>query len=282
MQPLQIRLLFESDIPSAMKLKEAAGWNQTEADWQRLLSLEPEGCFAAVEQDRLVGTTTTTTYDDDLAWIGMVLVEPASRRQGIASQLMKTALEYLNGKVKYVKLDATPDGKLVYEKFGFRVESLIERWSGLASPKLGTSSVEESSRELHCSLYELDLLAFGANRSELVRTLIEKASAPPVINCGADGSVSGYALVRPGTKADYIGPIVTTDSSQIESLLDRALHRLNSARAVIDWNKECAVSTAVLSDRGFVKERDLLRMTTGLASKKTSPFVFAIAGPEIG
>jgi len=282
MPPLQIRLLFESDIPSAMRLKEAAGWNQTEADWQRLLSLEPEGCFAVVEHGRLVGTTTTTTYDDDFAWIGMVLVEPESRRQGIASQLMKTALGYLNGKVKYVKLDATPDGKLVYEKFGFRVESLIERWSGLASTKLEPSSVEESNRELHCSLYELDLLAFGADRSALIRTLIEKSPSPPIINCGADGSVSGYALVRPGAKGDYIGPVVSTDSSQIESLLDRALHRLNGARAIIDWNKECTVSTAVLSDRGFVKERELLRMTTSLAGKKTSPFVFAIAGPEIG
>ncbi len=282
MQPLEIRLLFESDIPSAMRLKEAAGWNHTEADWQTLLSLEAEGCFAAVKQVRVVGTTTTTTYNGKLAWIGMVLVDPESRRQGIASQLMQTALGYLNGKVKCVKLDATPDGKLVYEKLGFRVESLIERWSGPARPKLERSSDQESSRAFHRALYELDLLAFGANRSKLIRTLIEKSSAPPVINFGDDGSVSGYALVRRGAKADYIGPVVATDASQIESLLDRALHRLNGARVIIDWNKECTVSTAVLSERGFVKERDLIRMTTGSPIKKTSPFVFAIAGPEIG
>jgi hypothetical protein len=29
-----------------MRLKESAGWNQTEADWLRLLSLERRGCFA--------------------------------------------------------------------------------------------------------------------------------------------------------------------------------------------------------------------------------------------
>ena len=34
---IKIRLLFESDIPAAMQLKEAAGWNQTEDDWRRLL-----------------------------------------------------------------------------------------------------------------------------------------------------------------------------------------------------------------------------------------------------
>jgi len=87
MPVIETRLLFESDIPSAMRLKEAAGWNQTEADWRRLLSLQPEGCFAAVRDGRLVGTTTVTIYGE-LAWIGMVLVDREYRRQGIASGLM--------------------------------------------------------------------------------------------------------------------------------------------------------------------------------------------------
>jgi len=108
-----IRLLFESDIPAAMRLKEAAGWNQTEADWGRLLKLEPNGCFAAVENGQLVGTTTTTTYKEDLAWIGMVLVDPQHRRRGIATLLVETALAYLDGKVGVIKLDATAEGSPV-------------------------------------------------------------------------------------------------------------------------------------------------------------------------
>src|SRR4030095_4043706 len=105
---IEIRLLFESDIPAAMKIKEEAGWNQTDDDWLRLITLEPEGCFGAVKDGRLVGTTTTTTYGSDLAWIGMVLVEPESRRLGIATSLMKTAMAFLDGKVDVVKIDATP------------------------------------------------------------------------------------------------------------------------------------------------------------------------------
>src|ERR1044072_2141876 len=133
---LEIRLLVESDIPAAMELKEAACWNQTEADWRRLLSLEPNGCFGAVKDGRLVGTTTTTIYGE-LAWIGMVLVEPQQRRQGIAAKLMNAAVEYLEGKVETIKLDATALGQPVYEKFGFEVESEVERWAGTASSTAG-------------------------------------------------------------------------------------------------------------------------------------------------
>src|ERR1041385_2237710 len=105
LEHIEIRLLFESDIPAAMRLKEAAGWNQTEDDWHRLLLLEPNGCFGAGKDGALVGTTTTTTYGSELAWIGMVLVDPEYRRHGIAARLMSVALDYLDGKVETIKLD---------------------------------------------------------------------------------------------------------------------------------------------------------------------------------
>src|SRR5215212_6103804 len=127
--PLEIRLLRESDIAAAMDLKNSAGWNQTENDWRTLLQLEPHGCFAAVLDEQLVGTTTTTTFGSELAWVGMVLVRPEKRRAGIATKLLESAINYLETRVATVKLDATADGKHVYERMGFEVESLIDRWS---------------------------------------------------------------------------------------------------------------------------------------------------------
>jgi GNAT superfamily N-acetyltransferase len=272
---MEIRLLFESDIPAAMRLKEAAGWNQTEADWRRLIKLEPNGCFAAIENDRLVGTTTTTTYEADLAWIGMVLVDPQYRRRGIATRLMETALAYLDGKVAVIKLDATAEGGPVYEKFGFKAESLVERWRG--SGKSQSVEPEDTAVDLD-ALLALDRRAFGADRSRLIKYLIDDALIAPVL---VKGELTGYTLARAGTKATYVGPVVTTDASQVENLLDQSLAQL-SGDVYIDFSNECGVSSSVLAARGFVKERDLIRMSLGSRSMKTSPLVIAIAGPEIG
>jgi GNAT superfamily N-acetyltransferase len=277
---VEIRLLFESDIPAAMQLKEEAGWNQTEDDWRRLLMLEPNGCFAAISDDRLVGTTTTTTYGDELAWIGMVLVDPQHRRQGIAAKLMSVALDYLNGKVNTVKLDATTLGQPVYEKFGFHVESLIERWSGT-----GRLHDEKQAGLVGDSLSELlalDRIAFNADRSKLIKALIEESSIAPVPMRDATGALSGYAVTRRGTRADYVGPVVAKDPEQVETLLDGVLSQLPDRRVYIDFNKECSAGSSVLSARGFVKERDLVRMSFGRPSARTSPIVVGIAGPEIG
>jgi ribosomal protein S18 acetylase RimI-like enzyme len=111
-----VRMGGESDIPAALRLKELAGWNQTESDWRRLLRLQPSGCFCATIEGNVVGTTTTTSYGRELAWIGMVLVDPEFRRLGIATKLMHTALDHLRDLgVATVKLDATPEGRPVYE-----------------------------------------------------------------------------------------------------------------------------------------------------------------------
>ena len=275
---VEIRLLFESDIAAAMRLKEAAGWNQTEDDWRRLLMLEPNGCFGAIKDGRLVGTTTTTTYGDELAWIGMVLVDPQHRRQGIAEKLMNVALDYLNGKAATVKLDATALGQPVYEKFGFQVESLIERWSGTGNLQSAESFGGASSSEL----LALDRIAFNADRSKLIEALMKGGSVPPVLMRDADDELSGYALARNGTRADYVGPVVAKDPQQAKTLLDQVLSQLHDRRVYIDFNKECSAGSRVLSDRGFVKERDLIRMRAGRPGRKTSPLIVGIAGPEIG
>ena len=281
-QDIEIRLLSESDIPAAMKLKDAAGWNQTEDDWRRLISLEPAGCFAAIRNHELVGTTTTTTYKDQLAWVGMVLVDPQTRRQGIATRLMETALDYLRDKVATVKLDATAQGKPVYERFGFEVESLVERWVGTLKGTSLNPNYGILNPDTLYELLDLDRRAFNADRSTLIQSLINDSNFLPIVKRSADGKLSGYALARPGTRANYLGPICVTQASDVESLIDEMLRRMGASRVYIDFNRECPTGTSVLSDRGFVKERDLIRMTSGERAKKTSPFVVAIAGPEIG
>jgi GNAT superfamily N-acetyltransferase len=283
---IKIRLLTEFDIPAAMKLKEVAGWNQTENDWRCLLKLEPQGCFAATLDDELLGTTTTTTYGQQLAWVGMVLVQPEKRRLGIATQLLRTALGYLHQRVATVKLDATVAGKGIYERLGFRVEGLIERWTGISNSKAVANDDVQSVATLDETtiddLLALDRRSFEADRSGLLKTLIKNVSVPAALARTEDGFLSGYSLSRTGSKAGYVGPIIATDPNQLEALLDRTLDPLRGQRIYIDFNATSPSSSSLLLDRGFVKERDLVRMALGSSSKTTSPFVFAIAGPEVG
>ena len=279
---IEVRLLRESDIPAALRLKELAQWNQTENDWLRLLRLEPNGCFCATFDGEVVATTTTTAYRPELAWIGMVLVDPKRRQLGIATRLMNVALEYLaKARVATVKLDATPAGCSLYRKLGFKDESLIERWVGIAGQwRVTCKSLDTASRR---ETLLFDRHGFGAERSKLLEMLIDDCCVTPLVTTAADGHLTGYGLARQGSAAVYAGPLLAASMDAATTLLDGLLGQVSGQRIYVDLNRNFAGGRKVLTERGFVKQRDLIRMSYGRASDAgSSPSIFAIAGPELG
>ncbi len=164
----EVRLLSTADIPAGMRLKEAAGWNQTAADWQRVLALEPDGCFAIECDGQVRATTTAVCFGEELAWVGMVLTDAQYRGRGFARRLMEHTLAYVRGKrVAWIKLDATDMGRPLYERLGFDDEGTIERWIRQAGavPRLDSSVGNFYFNPA------LDRQAFGADRSRLLQVL---------------------------------------------------------------------------------------------------------------
>ncbi|MFC7189794.1 GNAT family N-acetyltransferase [Halocatena marina] len=106
---MRIEKLTLDSVPAAMQLSKQAGWNQCRADWELLLTLAPDHCFAGWIGDDLIATTTVVTYGGDVSWIGMVLVSEEHRGQGYGSQIFQTALEAtLERGQSAIGLDATP------------------------------------------------------------------------------------------------------------------------------------------------------------------------------
>ncbi len=109
---LQTRLMQEADLAAGDRLTRFAGWNQTEEDWRTWLKL-PEARAWVTEIDGLVvGSTTAIPYEKRFGWVGMVVVDPEFRRQGVATSLVRRAIHYLEREgCPCQKLDATPEGK---------------------------------------------------------------------------------------------------------------------------------------------------------------------------
>jgi predicted N-acetyltransferase YhbS len=280
---LEIRLLTEEHISAGMRLTRLAGWNQTESDWRRVLKHDPQGCFVACLDNRVVGTTTSTVYGTDLAWIGMVLVDPDYRRRGIATQLTEATIRSLRSRgAKTIKLDATPAGRPVYAALGFTEETPIERWMGTARPA-GKTAFQIWRPEVRQKVMSLDLQAFGAERAALLDSLVFDSSVMPLTISASDGELRGYALARRGTLACYIGPVVATDQHTAACLIDGMFEQLNGRDVFIDLNTTFEDGAQIIGARGFVKQRDFMRMRFGPQdSPETSALIFAIAGPEIG
>src|SRR5271156_4343745 len=116
---LRIRDMTVADIPFGMRLKNQAGWNQVEADWRRLLDLQPDGCFVAELDGAPAGTVTTCRFGP-VAWVAMMLVDRSLRSHGIGRALMSRAVGDLDSAgIRTIRLDATPLGQPLYESLDF-------------------------------------------------------------------------------------------------------------------------------------------------------------------
>jgi GNAT superfamily N-acetyltransferase len=270
-----VRALTRADIPAAMRIKEAAAWNQTETDWHNLLRLAPETCFGVECDGVLAATVTAVCYERRLAWIGMVLTDPAHRRRGFARRLMEHAIEALTARqMEWIKLDATEMGAPLYRQLGFEPECGIERWGAAAAQAPG---MPDLSWQDQCRV--LDRQAFGAGRSELLAMLAALGAAAV-----AD---EGYAMARPGSQAAYFGPCVSRRPETAGELLAWFLAR--HPQEPVCWDLLPANTEAVRLARafGFERRRRLVRMVrrgvhgaAPLAHDDSQ--VFAIAGFEYG
>lgn len=278
---LTLRLMTPDDIELGMGLKGQAGWNQTQADWQRFLELEPNGCFVAEWDGQPVATTTTCTFGS-VGWIGMVLVDKSFRHRGIATQLVGRALEYLNKcGVRTVRLDATKFGRPVYERVGFSVEHDFVRFEGIAHQPPEDSASLPADRKQLGFLVDLDRRATGSDRERLLMRLVKETRVTGRVVCSND-SIAGYLLLRPGSNATQIGPGVAITEEGGRSLADWALGHCAGQRVFIDIPLDNRGATEWAVERGLAEQRRFSRMFRGRPVGEDVSLLWASSGPEKG
>ena len=287
MKNITLRQMTEGDVPAADELRRLAGWNQTLEDWRRMLRLEPRGCFVAVQNGEVVGTVTTTTHGQALAWIGMMLVHPEHQRRSIGTRLMRLALEYLQGRgVKCVKLDATPAGRPLYEKLGFVSQGTLTRCRRLAEdetqyPESAASKARDLADADWDAVDEIDAVAFGAPRDRLLRSLAQDSRAGLV--WPAQGRVVGWGMLRPGANDDYLGPLVCSSAEDSLSLVAALLGKAGRHAVIWDVPDQNKSAKTTAQRFGFVPLRPLTRMCLGPNPVADNPQAqFAIADPALG
>jgi predicted N-acetyltransferase YhbS len=285
---MHLRTMTTKDVSAGLTLNRNAGWNQTAADWEYFLQASPDGCFVAELDGQVCGTVATISFENRFAWIGMVLVDPKHRSKGIGTRLLEAAIRHLDDrKIPTIKLDATPQGKPLYEKLGFVSAYEIERWTlRRTTPGPLAGAVQESTAAISLAMlepiFQIDREVFGADRSRLLKSLHGDAPEFTIVNCRG-GAPVGYAFGRRGLFADHLGPWMAKDLLSAQHLLEVFLARSTRETLVVDCLKSRDLVSRLLTSRGFTYTRPLTRMYRGPNTYPGQPEVLcAILGPEFG
>jgi GNAT superfamily N-acetyltransferase len=254
-----IHLLRGEHLPRVLELTALAGWNQTLADLERMLSIAPESAFGLWRGEELVSTAMAFSYGEELGWIAMVLTHPDARGRGYASRLTARAVEWLRGRgTRWMKLDASHLGQPVYERMGFVMESRMERYlrpGEVAAPGEWDAGLSQPPESAEIPL-ALDRAAFGADRGHLLHLLLRV----PGVRVAVVPDGGGYAMLRPGAKAVQLGPMVCRDLAAARQLLHWALHASDGSPVQWDIHTGNEGALGLASAHGFTVQRVLARM----------------------
>jgi GNAT superfamily N-acetyltransferase len=285
---IDFRDMTEADLEDGLRLSRGSGWNQTIEDWRVLLSLGPGLFRVAVEDGRIVASGGAVRYGEALAWICMILVDPARRGHGIGTQTFDDVLERTDalvraGSLRVVGLDATPAGRGLYARQGFGDAGGIVRMrterkgSGLEScpPTVRPLAAEDLTAVL-----SFDREVFGADRSAVLRWAL--AAAPDLAWIGRGTGQTAYCFGRHGDHSDHVGPVVADDSELARDLVSACLPRSRTRPLIVDARAEPSW-LATLAGMSFREQRPFTRMYQGDARPAAQPTLEpAVLGPEFG
>jgi len=279
-EPLECAL-GDAQLEGCLALSRAAGWNQNAADWRLMLEIGRGWGLRA--EGRLVASTLVLPYGA-FAWVSMVLVLPEHRRKGYASRLLRRALAELRAARLTPVLDATPAGRRVYlregfrDSWGFKRYQLQGRASATADRSAGIRVLVQSDWP---QILALDARAFGASRERLLRALAARIPESALVLERA-GAIRGFLLGREGREARQLGPLVADAAECATALLGAALQRV-PAPLVLDAADHAGPLVAWLAACGFELQRPFTRMVYGGGEAPgDASRVMLVAGPELG
>ena len=274
MAKVRFDFLSVENLDQALGLSTEAGWNQTQEDWEMIVS-HPGLHLAAWNGSELIGTTCCLDFQN-CTWVAMVLVDSKYRRQGIASYMIERVFE------KYphrsLALDATQIGSKVYERLGFRTGEVINRWiySGENNNRNKYHATTIPPQTID-KIINLDRKIMHADRSAIFLNIARRKNSFHYIN----PITNAFVLARAGRLAFQIGPLIAQNSASAIDLLLKTIKCVKYFSIYVDaperkdWN-------ALLKEQNFTIQRSFIRMHYAEHETPNYKYLFATAGPEVG
>ncbi|WP_439875574.1 GNAT family N-acetyltransferase [Bacillus mycoides] len=263
MSELEIRVerLREEKIEDIVALSSYIGWDYSREEIETILNT---GIVYGVvnEREELIASAAIILYGETLASIGMVIVHRDYKGRGIGKIITDACVKSVSTQTS-IMLIATDEGKILYEKLGFRAVSYVSKYicnSYNANYHcVGNEEyiVNYEERDLE-EIIQIDKDAFGTNREEFLKYRIIQ-SEQCIVTKDAQQNVLGYGISIQTPENKIIGPVVAKN----DTMAMRMVHYL-----VREHNGKLRIDVPE-GKKDFMKELEI----TGFKKVNTPPIM---------
>jgi GNAT superfamily N-acetyltransferase len=264
-----LRPMLPADVDAAIEMILANGWGVRRA-WLEFAATQPACVPLVAEADGRIVATGVGTTNGPVGWIGTIFVEPGWRGQGLGRATTQAILERLDAAgCRTIVLVATTEGRRLYEKMGFEVQT---RYRVLEAPGLPAAAAASGAdrpgpggiRPFVATDLEpmaaLDLAATGEDRAHALQRLATPDSAMVLVTGDSDLAVGGFVIRAPWGGGATVAPSIDAALRIVEARRMAAGPEGRVRTGILAENK---AGLATLRRAGFRAQWSAPRMVRG-------------------
>ena len=276
------RIMHEAEIAIAMDWAAAEGWNPGLHDAQAFAVPDPEGFFLAVQDGLPTATISAVRYNQEFGFIGFYIVRRDLRGQGRGRAIWNQAMAHLRGCC--IGLDGVIEQVETYRKSGFTLAHRNIRFGASRpvrqEPAPGTIILDAAKLPPE-SLAAFDRGCFQAPRDAFLRAWL---NLPGHIGRAVvrDGTLAGYAVLRPCRQGSKIGPLFADDEAAARALLTALLSVAPLGPVFLDIPEPNQRAAAIARDAGMAPVFETARMYSAPPPATDVARIYGITSFELG
>ena len=242
--------MLAADVAAASQVIVDGGWGDRTAFFRWAVDHPTADPLVADEDGRIVGTGVATA-NGHVGWVGAIFVDVQRRRSGLGTALSAAVVEALEARDCTTQLlIATDEGRPIYERLGFRLDTRYVRAVAPEGPP--SYDVDGQVRALEAGDVEaviaLDREATGEDRSATLRTFADPQTGRVVED--GDRSVTGFTVRSPwGGRA-----LIAADPDAAIALLDWRRSTTTDRQIAIGILEDNPAGRARLAEAGWTEQ----------------------------
>ncbi|OSP55410.1 GNAT family N-acetyltransferase [Pseudoruegeria sp. SK021] len=274
-----IRTMTEADLTQVLNWAADEGWNPGMEDAPAFLAADPGGFLVGEQDGKLVSAISVVNHSPEQAFLGLYLVHPNYRGQGLGMAIWSAGLAQAGA--RSVGLDGVPAQQANYARSGFVRTGQTIRYAGLLQGEASQDVRPFTTNDLE-PLLAADALACGVMRPAYLAAWLQGARHRETFVLDLPQRPLGFVTARDCRTGVKIGPLHAPDRASALRLLMACLPHDRAVDISLDIPADRKDMCALAEDLGLVPVFETARMYLGPAPVAAPPAYYAIATMELG
>ncbi|WP_109480842.1 GNAT family N-acetyltransferase [Paraburkholderia sp. C35] len=275
-----VRTMNADEVNLTIEWAAREGWNPGLHDANCFRAGDPDGFFIGELHGEPVGSISAVAYDGQFGFIGLYIVRPEFRGQGLGLRIWQHGIAYLGQ--RNIGLDGVVAQQANYRKSGFELAYRNIRFQGIAEAGAtnGPSLVDARSVPFD-RLAAYDSQFFPAPREAFLHAWFNQPEAVALASV-VDGQLRGYGALRRCREGRKIGPLFADDAQTAETLFTALAAHCPGETVALDVPELNSAAVALAERHRLTSVFETARMYTKRAPDIPLARLYGVTSFELG